>query len=93
MGRVSSHTVSGGRGRRAAVDFVVCFGPGEISCFFFPTFFFLERTRPAASMRPPRLNYLLVSTTEYTVRCCATYDNVFYEKLKNISCEYDRLNG
>ena len=27
-----------GRGRRAAVDFVVCFGCGGISCFFFLVF-------------------------------------------------------
>ena len=51
----------GGRGRRAAVDFVVCFGCGGISCFF-PPIFFLERTRPAASMRPPCLIYLSTRT-------------------------------
>ena len=37
-----------GRGRRAAADFVACFRWGGI--FF--DFFFSERTRPAASMRP-----------------------------------------
>ena len=43
-----------GRGCWAAVDFVVCFGCGGIfSCFFPPIFVFFERTRPAASMRPP----------------------------------------
>ena len=31
----------GDRDRRAAVDFVVCFGCGGISCFFF-SFFFLR---------------------------------------------------
>ena len=46
----------GGRGRRAAVDFVLCFGCGGISCFF--RFFLSERTRPAASMWPPSLIYL-----------------------------------
>ena len=46
------------RGRRAAVDFVVCFGWGE---FFRGFFFFFERTRPAESMRPPCLNYLSTS--------------------------------
>ena len=53
----------GGRGRRAAVDFVVCFGCGGIfSPFFFSPFFFFERTRPAASMRPACLTYLSTST-------------------------------
>ena len=37
-----------GRGRRAAVDFVVFLGR-----FFFIFIFFFERTRPAASVRPP----------------------------------------
>ena len=50
----------GGRGRRAAVNFVVCFGCGGISFF---SFFFFERTRPAASMRPLCLIY--VSTSNY----------------------------
>ena len=46
-----------GRGRRAAVDFVVCFGWGV---FFrvFCSFFSFERTRPAASTRRPCLMYL-----------------------------------
>ena len=48
----------GGRGRGAAVNFVVCFGSGGY-CFI--VFFFFERTRPAASMRPPRLIYLSTS--------------------------------
>ena len=53
----------GGRGRRAAVDFVVRFGFGGVSCFFLSFFFFsLERTRPAASMRPPCLSYLSTSS-------------------------------
>ena len=48
-----------GRGRRAVVDFVVCFGCGE----FFrgvgeSLFFFFQHTRPAASMRRPCLIYL-----------------------------------
>ena len=47
----------GGRGRRAAVDFVVRFGCSEILCVFL-RFLFFERTRPAASMRPLRLIYL-----------------------------------
>ena len=53
----------GGRGRQAAVDFVVCFGCSSIYfvCFFFLVLFFLERTRPAAKMRTPCLIYL--STT------------------------------
>ena len=52
-----------GRGRRAAVDIVVCFGWGGI--FWgrsFPIFFFFETTRPAASMRPPCLIYLSTSS-------------------------------
>ena len=52
----------GGRGCRAAVDFVVCFGCGRnFLCYFFSIFFF-ERTLPAASMRPPCLIYLSTST-------------------------------
>ena len=51
-----------GRGRRAAVDLVMCFGWGGIfPCFVF-VFFFFERTRPAASMRLPCLIYLSTST-------------------------------
>ena len=51
-----------GHGRQAAVDFVVCYGCGEIYFvfFFFPRFFFFERTRPAASMRPPCFIYLYI---------------------------------
>ena len=48
----------GCRGRRAAVDFVVCFGWGGFFRVFFPGFFFFERTRPGANMRPPCLIYL-----------------------------------
>ena len=52
-----------GRGRWAAVDFVVCFGRGGISCFFLVFFSSnFERTRPVASMRPPCLIYLSTST-------------------------------
>ena len=39
----------------------VCFGCGEISLDFF-SFFFFERTRPAAVMMAPCLNYLSTST-------------------------------
>ena len=53
----------GGCGRRAAVGFVVCFGWGEFFLDYFSRFFFyLERTRPAASMRP-----LLASFTSLLV--------------------------
>ena len=40
-----------GRGRRAAVDFVVCFGLGGFIRFFlvFISSYFAERTRPTAS--------------------------------------------
>ena len=51
------------RGRRAAVDFVVCSGYGGISCFF--VVFFFEHTRPAASMRPPCLMYLSTTVILY----------------------------
>ena len=53
----------GDRGRRAAVNFVVCFGRGGFSrVLLFFDFVFFERTRPAASMRPPCLIYLSTST-------------------------------
>ena len=46
------------RGGRAAVDFVVCFGwGGFFRVFFFRPFFYFERTRPAASMRPPLASF------------------------------------
>ena len=52
----------GGRGRRAAVDFLVCFGcDGFFRVTFSPIFFFFERTRPAVSMRPSCLIYLSTS--------------------------------
>ena len=51
-----------GRGRRPAVDFLVSFGRGVFFRVFSFDFFCLERTRPAASMRPTlaSLTYLLV---------------------------------
>ena len=51
----------GGRGRRAAVDIVVCFGRGGFFSVFFSVLFFFERTRPTTSMRPPCLIYLSTS--------------------------------
>ena len=47
-----------GRGRWVAVEFVVCLGWGGffVRVFFFDLFFF-ERTRPAASMRPPLASF------------------------------------
>ena len=51
----------GGRARRAAVDFVVCFGCDGMSLLFSRFFFVFERTRPAASMRLPCLIYLFIS--------------------------------
>ena len=56
----------GGRGRRAAVDLLVCVECGGIfsGCFF--PFFLFERTRPAASMRPPCLIYLSTSNLYVT---------------------------
>ena len=64
----------GGRGRRVSVDFEVCFGcDGIFSCFFSRFFFFFERTRPAASMRPPCLVYLSVSIhSRYICTYCCT---------------------
>ena len=52
----------GGRGRLAAVDFVVCIRWGgffRVSLFF--VFILFERTRLVASMRPPRLIHLSAS--------------------------------
>ena len=52
-----------GRGRRDAVHFVVLVGCGGMfSCCFF-RFFFFERTRPAASIRPLCLIYLSTSSS------------------------------
>ena len=39
-----------------------CVSGGAFFFFFFFDFFFFERTRPAASMRPPCLIYLSTST-------------------------------
>ena len=51
----------GGRGRRAAADFVVCFGCGGF-LLFFSSFFSFERTPPAAQVcgRPASFTSLLV---------------------------------
>ena len=51
-----------GRGRRSAVNFVVCSGCGGIS--FFCLFFSFEHTRLAASMIPPCFFYLLPTSTQ-----------------------------
>ena len=53
----------GGRGRRAAVDFVVCFGWGDFFrgfIFIFDFIFFLERTRPTASKCEVAFPHLLI---------------------------------
>ena len=52
----------GGRGRRAAVVFVVCFRWGGFFRGFFFRFFLIERTRPAASVRPPCLIDLSITS-------------------------------
>ena len=59
-----------GRGRRPAVDSVVSFGWGGFSVFFQFDFCSLERTRPAASMRPPLapFTYLLVMRPFFAYR-------------------------
>ena len=53
-----------GRGRRAAVNIVVCFRWGGFfcPCCFFHVFFFFVSTGPAASMRAPCLIYLSTRT-------------------------------
>ena len=57
----------GGRGRRAGMDFGVCFGwGGFLRIILFQIFFFFERTRPAASMRPPCFIYLSTITSNCT---------------------------
>ena len=56
-------------GRRAAVDFVVCFRVRpEFFVFVVSICFFFERTWPASSTRPPCLIYLCKSTGVCT-RC------------------------
>ena len=58
-----------GRGRRAALDIMVCFGRGGFcSFFFFLDFSFFERTRPTASMRQPCLIY--ISTSNGSCEAC-----------------------
>ena len=53
--------------RRAAVDFMVCFGwGGFFRVFFFAILFFFERTRPAASTRPPCLIHISTSSFSST---------------------------
>ena len=58
----------GGRGRRAAVDFVVCFGWGGFVFVCFFRFLFFGRTQLAASMRKPCLVYLSTITGVRTGR-------------------------
>ena len=43
------------------ISWCVLGGADFFSGFYFPNFFFFERTRPAASMRPPCLIYLSTS--------------------------------
>ena len=65
-----------GRGRWADVGFVVCFGWADffVCSFFSTSFFFFERTRPAASMRPP-----LASFTSLLVLSCHDSSRTSYE--------------
>ena len=71
-----------GRGRQAAVDFVVCFGCGGFFRFFLKEFlFYFERTQPAASMRPAFLVYLSTSTgvrtgCQYLISLCVRVCNI-----------------
>ena len=53
-----------GCGYRVAVDFVVSLGSAGFWEVF--SFFFFERTRPAASMGPPCLIYLSTGRKPYT---------------------------
>ena len=72
----------GGPGRRAAVDFVVCFRWVGIS--FFCRLFFFERTRPAASMRPSCLIYLSASsgTLQHLCRKSSSAGPMYGEKIE-----------
>ena len=59
MGRVSSHAVSRRSWSPGCCGFRGVFSVGRLfRVFFFRLFFFFERTRPAASVRPPCLIYL-----------------------------------
>ena len=59
VGRVSSHDVSWWSWSPGCCGFRGVFWVGRIfPGFFFRLFFFFERTRPAASVRPPCLIYL-----------------------------------
>ena len=84
MGRVPRMLSRIGRGRRPAVDFVVCFGWGGFFFrFFFLKFFFLERTRPAARMMPSLASFtsLLIMITGQGRESEAT-ESVFFLKAK-----------
>ena len=76
-----------GGGRRAAVDFVVCFGCGGTYFVFFFLVFFSSKVRPVASMTTPCLIHLSSSNRVTTaghylisisVCICVTFVD-FYE--------------
>ena len=57
----------GGRGRRAAVDFVVCFGWGEFFADFFFVDFFLLRTHTACCKYEAASCLIYLSTSTHQV--------------------------
>ena len=70
----------GGRGSRDAVDSMVVFWGGAdffVLLFFSIYFLFFERTRPAASMRPPCLIYLSTSKINKCLRVVRLIISVF----------------
>ena len=84
----------GGRGRRAAVDFVLCFGWGGFFRVFFPIFLLFERTRPAASMRAHFASFtsLLVFVNglviSYSWACSLESRELESNDLQSIDCSY-----
>ena len=63
VGRFSSHAVSRWSRSPGCCRFRGVFRMRRDFVFFFFVFFFFERTRPASSMRPPCLIYLLATST------------------------------
>ena len=75
------------------MDFVVRFGwGGGFFRVFFPSIFFFLRTHTACCKHEAASCLIYLSTSNPHRAGWCNYV-IFYQKLENISCEYDRLNG